>query len=140
MAGSAGARQGDLVRVEPVESHDERPRPLKALPFRATKGLRQDIVIEYDAYTPDKRHKLPMSLVVEKDDVTTIGPSILELMRLYRELESTVDGLKAERDQLLTRQRELEGELATATGRVADLRARVNHGQKATASKDKSGA
>lgn len=106
------------IRREPApQSHEERPRPIQMLPFRAettTYRGRPCTILSYEGEVLIQgrgKQKLPFSMHVLTPNSPTeqtdpLGQNILELMAMYRALEAGINDLMKQRDDALTAARQ----------------------------------
>ena len=112
----------------------DRPAVRSQLPFRLsseTRNGKQVVVIEFTGELPDGRpasYRLevqePENRLIERVS-HPLPYRVLELMRTYWELESTVDGLMKERDELAVKVSLLEGQIKTLGGQLHDVRGKA---------------
>ena len=109
-------------------SHEDRPRPVQMLPFRAESSSyrgRPCTILSYEGrvQTQQGERKLPFSLSVltpqtPGEQTDPLGQNILELMAMYRALESDINELMKQRDEALSQAR-------VDRGRMQDLEAKL---------------
>ena len=110
--------------AKPVESHADRPAAKTSLPFRRFRdSVNGHVCIEYFRGLPSG-FKQPFVRVID-DDLDPLGRNIGTLLDLYTALESQVDGLRAENDELKIKVAAMEGEARTQRGRMDDLRGKL---------------
>jgi hypothetical protein len=122
-----------MVAVEDIKAtHQDRPTAKVEPPFRVFNG--RFPYIEYDQIVDRLDHtkvKVPMQVPIEESGYgNQIGLKVRELMTLYYEVVSKVDGMQAAVDQLTTELLMKDREIEKLTNQLSE--ARRSNGKKGT--------
>lgn len=106
------------------EVTEERPNSKTMLPFRALRNGLNQVYIECDAVL-DNGQRIPFRLQTDDTKYNPVGHEVLSLMRLYWDLEASVDSISKEKQDLLAQVHTLTGQLEDAKKRLQGYEAQA---------------